>query len=401
MKVVLLNTLYHPHRVGGAERSVQLLAEGLLKQGREVVVVTLCKPGASPNQEIINGVRVYRLPLQNSYWPFEYGHSKPNILRRALWHYRDRYNQVMGQGVKEILKREKPILLHTHNITGFSVAVWDVAKSLDIPIIHTIRDYSLLCPRGMYRRGRNCVKPCKICWAYSKIKQKASALVDIAVGVSRFTLERHLTYGFFPNATRAVVHNPVPLPLEELIRNRDNRRAELRFGYLGGLAPHKGVEDLLNALRKLKDEGFIKLLIAGRGVKKYEEALRKLTENLPVTFLGFVPPETLFNQIDVLVVPSRWHEPFGRVVLEAFSFGVPVIASDHGGIPEVVEKGITGWLYDPDDPESLKQALMNVFQKWDQLQEMRYQARRKAETFSIDVHIRQYVNLYDKVAKEK
>ena len=198
MKVVLLNTLYHPYRVGGAERSVRLLAEGLAAQGHKVVLVTLDKPGTSAKKETINGVEVYRVPLHNNYWPFTNNRHKPFVVRRALWHYRDRYNKAMARLVKTILEGERPDLLHTHNVTGFSVAVWDVAKSLGLPVVHTVRDYSLLCPRNAYRKGRNCSRPCLSCLPFLIPKRKASVVVDVVVGNSRFTLKRHLEWGFFP-----------------------------------------------------------------------------------------------------------------------------------------------------------------------------------------------------------
>jgi len=79
--------------------------------------------------------------------------------------------------------------------------------------------------------------------------------------------------------------------------------------------------------------------------------LRKRAEGLPVEFLGYVKPEELFRLIHCLVVSSRWHEPFGRVIIETFACAIPVIASNRGGIPEIVDEGQTGWLYDPDIPE--------------------------------------------------
>jgi len=90
MKVALLNTLYHPYRIGGAERSVQLLAEGLVARGHKVVVITLDQPETPAKKETINGVDVYRVPLHNNYWPFADSYRKPSIVRRALWHCRDR-----------------------------------------------------------------------------------------------------------------------------------------------------------------------------------------------------------------------------------------------------------------------------------------------------------------------
>lgn len=398
MKIALLNNLYYPYQVGGAERSVQLLAEGLLGQGHQVIVITLNKPGNLLRQESINGVHIYRISPQPSYWPFSYESSKPNILYRAFWYYRDRYNRTMGQEVKKILEHERPALLHTHNLTGFSVSVWAAAKSLGLPVVHTTRDYSLLCYRGMYRNDRNCAKPCKTCLAFSRIKRRVSRLVDLAVGISHFVLDRHLTFAYFPNARHAVVYNPVSVAPKRPVNSAEKNNPQLHLGYLGRLTPHKGIEDLLTAVEQLTRRNLpVKLSIAGQGDRKYEEMLWKRAKGLPVTFLGHTSPEELFHQIDILVVPSRWHEPFGRVVAEAFANGIPVIAANRGGIPEIVEKGCTGWLYEPNDPEALIGILTRITEYPKVLTPMRAEVLRKAQNFTVEAHVHRYTELYNTV----
>jgi len=394
MKVALLNTLYHPYRIGGAERSVQLLAEGLVARGHKVVVITLDQPETPAKKETINGVDVYRVPLHNNYWPFADSYRKPSIVRRALWHCRDRYNKAMARQVEAILERERPELLHTHNVTGFSVAVWNVAKSLALPVVHTIRDYSLLCPRNAYRKGRNCSKACLSCLPFLVPKRKASVAVDVVVGISRFVLERHLEWGFFPHSKRAVVYNPVgPTSCAES-RFHGQEEGPLRIGFLGALAPHKGIEDLLRAVEEVNGQFPLRVLIAGKGERTYEVKLRERAKDLPVEFLGYVPAAELFSQIDILAVPSRWHEPFGRIILEAYSNAIPVIASSRGGIPEIVDEGRTGWLYNPDDSKSLAHTLGKVYKQRNKLREMGIYARNKSLAFTVEAHVKQYLEIY-------
>jgi glycosyltransferase involved in cell wall biosynthesis len=301
----------------------------------------------------------------------------------------------MEQLVKEILEEEKPVLLHTHNLTGFSVSVWSVAKSLRLPLVHTVRDYSLICPRGMYKNGRNCTNPCRICWGYSRIKQQVSVIVDRVVGVSRFVLERHLAFGFFSKAHSAVVYNPVPISANTSLGTFTERGPNFRLGYLGRLAPNKGITDLLSAIESLAGTLSVELTIAGQGEKRYEEMLRRRADKLPVTFLGYVTPENLFQQIDVLVVPSRWHEPFSRVVVEAFAHGIPVIAAARGGIPEIVDDGQTGWLYDPDKPGGLVRLLVKASEERMRLYEMRRYACERVREFSIEANVAQYLKVYN------
>jgi glycosyltransferase involved in cell wall biosynthesis len=123
--------------------------------------------------------------------------------------------------------------------------------------------------------------------------------------------------------------------------------------------------------------------------------LWRRAENLPVTFLGYVPPENLFHQIDALVVPSRWHEPFSRVVVEAFAHGVPVIAAARGGIPEIVDDGRNGWLYDPDEPGGLVRLLVKASKERERLYEMRRCAYERIREFSVEANVAQYLKIYN------
>jgi len=93
MKVLMVNNLYTPNVRGGAERSVQLLAEALVRAGVEVTVATTDERAGAPVD--VNGVRVVTLAIANLYWPF--GNAAPSPLRRKLWHLLDVYNPLMSR----------------------------------------------------------------------------------------------------------------------------------------------------------------------------------------------------------------------------------------------------------------------------------------------------------------
>jgi glycosyltransferase involved in cell wall biosynthesis len=100
--------------------------------------------------------------------------------------------------------------------------------------------------------------------------------------------------------------------------------------------------------------------IAGSGTPDYVESLRSGTDRPNVRFLGFVKPAEFLRGIDVLVVPSLWEEPAGRVIHEAYAHGVPVIASRLGGPPEMVVEGRTGYLFDAGNARALADTLDRV-----------------------------------------
>ncbi len=397
MKIAIINTLYYPYQVGGAEKSVQLLTEGLLRAGQDVFVISLDKPGELLRHEIINGVKVYRVPLQNLYWPFDNFRRRPNAIFRVIWHCLNIHNKRMGNIVYKILQEEQPDVVHTHNLIGFSTVIWSVAKSLGFPLLHTLRDYSLICPKAtMYKKGQNCSAPCRTCNLFSITKRLSSKEVDLVVGISRFILDRHIKFGFFPQSERDFIYNPVS-KTSWVLSNRLKNENNFCLGFLGRLDPSKGVEDLIQAVGALQKEMPIKLFIAGSGDNKYEKMLREKVEGLPVKFLGYVVPEDLFRLVHCLVVPSRWHEPFSRVIIEAYAFGIPVIGANRGGIPEIVDEGKTGWLYDPDVPGDLERNIKEAFASRDKIDKISYHGQEKAKNYTIEKHVQKYLACYSKI----
>lgn len=377
--------------MGGAERVVQLLAEGLVKGGHQAVVVSTAPRHRPPQQ--INGITVYYLELRNLYWPF--GGDNPNLLK-PLWHALDTYNPLMARQLGRVLDAERPTLVHTSNLAGFSVAVWHQAKSRKLPLVHTLMDYYLLCPRNTMYKAGNCDIPCRTCSVYGLPRRHTSSLVDAVTGVSEFVLRRHERFGYFARTPiRRVIYNgyqasSIPLP------QKANPRP-LRFGYLGRLHPTKGIELVLRSLVSHAGKSW-ELWIAGKGSPSYEAQLKESYTLPNVRYVGFVRPEEFLANVDVLVVPSVWNEPFGMVVIEAYAHGVPVIGSARGGLAEIIENGQTGFLFDPDQLSSLEEILGRVIAAPDILIDMRAMILEKARDFSPHRMVDDYLRVYGEVA---
>ncbi|MGR4296412.1 hypothetical protein [Klebsiella pneumoniae] len=120
MKVLIFNSLYYPYRIGGAEKSVQLLAESLVLYGNTVTVATLHE-GKGIKEELINGVRIVRFPLKNIYWINEKGKKS---ISKFIWHIIDINNFLMKHIVKRKFEGEEFDIVHTNNLAGFSVSIW-------------------------------------------------------------------------------------------------------------------------------------------------------------------------------------------------------------------------------------------------------------------------------------
>ena len=393
MKILLINTLYYPNIVGGAERSVQILAESLVSKGNDVVVLSINnKKGINSN--IINGVKVYYISLKNIYFPFQ---ECKNEVFRLCWHLIDIYNPIMAHQISKIIHLELPDIIHTNNLSGFSVSAWPVSKKYQIPLIHTIRDYYLPCYlTSMYKKGKNCINQCVPCKFFCIIKKQKSNLPDTVVGISRYILDKHINLGFFSNVkNRKIINNSLFYSKDPV--NVTLKNDFLRFGFLGKIEEKKGIELLLNTFSKMQTNK-AQLLIGGIGKNKYYKNLKKkyyLKEN--IKFLGFVNPYNFLKDIDILVVPSLWNEPFGRTIVEAYQQGIPVIGTIRGGIPEIIETEETGYLFDPDLPDDLFKIMKKIINDPYFMYQMKTKCFRKSEFFLTDIVSNFYINEYKKI----
>lgn len=395
MKVLFVNSLYYPVVVGGAERSVQYLAEAIAAEGHEAVVVCVSRSHAV-EVAMHNGVKIYYLPLKNIYWPFSKVRRFYHKVLSPLWFVLDVYNPLMSRILRRIFCAERPDLIHTNNIRGLSTAVWTEAAQLGIPVVHTLRDYYLMCPRsGMFKRGRPCAAVCRECELLSHKKRVKSRLVHAVVGNSAHILRKHLNAGYFPSASmRKVIYNGYRRESGAPLRRMS--RDTLVLGYLGRLHPSKGVHWLLSSLQGMENAG-VEVKVAGDGELAYVEFLKSLA-GPHVKLLGKVEPSHFFSEIDVLVVPSLWEEPLPRVVFEAYAHGVPVVVSNRGGTQEIVDAGVTGFICDADDPRSLRKSIVRIMSDHELLQRMSEACLKRSEHFIPERVAIQYLEVYQHVA---
>jgi glycosyltransferase involved in cell wall biosynthesis len=393
MKIALLNSLYAPYQSGGAERSVQILAEGLCRGGLSVSVITLAEPHLEA-RSVINGVTVHRLPLENWYWPFG---SVTNAAQRAAWHLRDLYNRAMAAHVGSVLDRDRPDILHTNGLVGFSVGVWSQARRRGIRIVHTLRDYYLMCPPSvMYRNDRNCERICPRCLPFAAYRRRATQAVQAVSGVSEFILKRHMREGFFKDCSTAkVIFNPL-LPVQH--KAATGRTRGLVFGYIGAISPNKGVRWLLESFVQhgSRDDS---LVLAGNGNPKFVESMKSKFASSRVSFIGHTDSRVFYERVDVVVVPSLWHEPFGRTAIEPWAYGIPVIASNRGGLAEIVEDGVTGIVVDPDERGSLTRALGRFSADRELVARLGDNCRQRLPRFSQESITDAYASLFTEVIR--
>jgi L-malate glycosyltransferase len=177
-----------------------------------------------------------------------------------------------------------------------------------------------------------------------------------------------------------------------------------RIGYIGRLSEGKGFHDLLEAFAILRRRNiYAELLVAGNFVDaayraRIEAAVQEDCLAHTVRFFGYQEDlKPLYETLDVLVVPSK-NEPFGRVVIEAAAHGVPCIATNSGGIPEIIDSGDTGLLYEPGDVYALAGLLEELMSAFWKLETIRQNALRMVyERFNIETQIRILSECYQSV----
>jgi len=227
-------------------------------------------------------------------------------------------------------------------------------------------------------------------------KSKSNKLKAV-VGVSNFILDKYLSYGYFKDVPiKKVIYNSRKFSNFSVERKTDYKY--INFGFIGTLAPNKGIEVLLKAYHRIKKPNY-KLFIAGSGKQDYEEYLKSKYKDDSIIFMGRVEPKDFFEKVDVTVVPSIWYEPLGMVVVESFAFGVPVIGSNIGGIPEMITEGVNGMLFDPYKGEDLEEKLLKFvidISEWKSKSEIIKQSAKKFLDY--EGWLNQWEELYKSVA---
>lgn len=268
-----------------------------------------------------------------------------------------------------------------HNLfPTMSPVVYEEAFKQGIPIIHYLHNYRLSCVNGFFlNHGEPCTRCIDgnfwpalqtACWRGSHLQSGAVGAVLTRIralnifdnvvswiAISERQKAIHVRMGIPENRIHVVPHflecTEPPLPPS----------SEAVILFVGRLSLEKGVSSLLKAWGKLKTQA-AKLLIVGDGPEQAALEAEAVGLGLKgIEFLGFVSQEKqreLWLRAQASVVPSIWEEPFGKVVLEGWARGRPVIGHRIGALTELIEPGVTGLLADPVDPSSLAAAIDQI-----------------------------------------
>ena len=363
MKIALFNAFYYPHIGGGAEVVFKEQAEGLQRRGYDVFVVTTHGEDEI-REEIIDGIRVIRVPYSNIYWAYRVK-NKPT-LSKMRWHLKDTYNHTIKQYVDDILDREKPNLAICHNLCGLSISVWDSLKERNIRIIQEIHDQYMTCINSNAFKGKYCETPCRLCKTFRLLHKSKSAQIDSVVGVSQFVIDRFIDLGYYKNSRKYVLHNARTFPVVETASWKEGN--PLRIGFIGNVSRVKGVDILVKAFMSTKLNSTLTIAGMASDLPFLEELKSYKEKNDRINIVGFMDSQTFYQQVDVVVIPSVWPDTLPTVAFEACANNVPVICSRIGGLPEIIKEDENGKLFSPGSVEELTDILDGlkpyILNKW-------------------------------------
>jgi len=336
----MLTWEFPPRIVGGIARHCYGLTRALVKLGHEVHVVTLEFPDA-PEFEDVEGVKVHRVKI-------ELGH--PNFI---TWTFI--FNHFMEKRVAALSRQVKFDVIHIHDwlTTHSGIAAKNYLNKPMICTVHSTeigRVQQLRSPDSYMIDGLEW-------WMMYEAKS--------VIMCSDFMTKEVIDHFHLPPEKVSVIPNAIDTL--EYNKNVNKEAVRRRYGvgpherlviFIGRLVPQKGVEHLIRAIpHMVRYHGETKFLIAGDGwSRSHLESMAAATgHGNKISFLGFIPDSErieLLMSADALVIPSIY-EPFGIVALEGMAAGVPVVASNVGGLSEIVEHDRTGMLAYTENPESI------------------------------------------------
>ncbi|OIQ00266.1 MAG: hypothetical protein AUK35_03850 [Zetaproteobacteria bacterium CG2_30_46_52] len=406
MKVLLLSTYFEGQ--GGAEFAVHQLALDLIAQNHQVKVVCLNKLMDGSIHGEYEGVPIIEISPFNLYWAGE-NENKPLPLK-ILWQLLDIFNFSAYKILQTIIQKEKPDIIHVHKMRGFSPSVWLAAKHQDVPVIQTCHDYELMSPVANFegKLGRLFLSKNVISRLYTFSRSWLSDCVSAVTSPSNYTCEKILGAGFFGRTPiKVTIPNSHGYSSTELKARRGiaikKDETKLKLMFIGRLETIKGIENLCESFASLTNKyPNVVLDIVGTG-SLYQTLQEKYAKITRMKFHGKLvgeAKEKAFEVANMVLVPSKWPEVFGIVIIEAFAHGIPVIATNEGGMKELIQPGKTGYYFKGTSTQSISETLIEVLENTDNIIDMKNNCFDEAEYYSNEAVLKQYLNVYERVIND-
>lgn len=364
MKILLID-VYNFNK-GGAETVCFNTGKMLEDYGHEVIYFTLKWNKNLPS------------PFEK-YFP-ESKETRKGLFRQVINLRNYFYYPDAAKKLEQLILDERPEIAHIHLMWGqISPSIFPVLKKYHIPIIFTVHDYRMICPAYSFKNGKG--KVCEACsgkYFYRCFTHKCTKgsyflsifmaaemyfrnkyfnpnkYIDGLLYVSNFARKKHEQYmPAFKNKPNIVLHN-----FSNSITDSKKSVLDKYFLFLGRLSEEKGIITLMKAIKE-NPEARLKIVGAGPLEHKLKEFKSQNGLN-NIEFLGYKSGKELIElkqKAYFTVVPSEWYENNPMAIIESYAEGVPVIGSNIGGIPEIINEEKTGYIFTPQDYKELSQLI--------------------------------------------
>lgn len=437
MKILMVLHQLLPEHKAGTEISVIRLTQELMSKGHEVEYF-------------------YGIPDQAEPGKIETG-TEEGVKYTAVTHHLDAlefkttysFNPAETE-FHQVLRHFKPDIVHIHHLANLSARLPVIAAESRIPVIFTLHDYSLECLAGGQRllpNNRTCKTPslfnCAQClvhspyvnrgssklrvirtavvylhylWcryvsqkpmnsiAFKEVYLRQQAMIEAMRAVnhfiapSQFIRNEFIQYGLTPEKVTYLAH-PFISQDKQKRGTQDSSLNGLRLAFIGSIIPQKGLHLLTRAVRDMAGRE-ISLSIYGDfgGYGNYnDQILKDIQSDRRIEWKGTFKHDQIsqvMSEIDLLVIPSLWFENAPLVMTEAMSFNVPVLASDVGGMLELVVNRGKGWVFKRGSAAKLREHLEYLLRRPDEINQIR---QREFTFLSAEDHAERVIELYTKV----
>ncbi len=318
-------------------------------------------------------------------------------------------HKAIDEAFQELVLKLKPDVAHIGHLNHLSTGIVDVLKKHHIPIIFTLHDFWLMCPRGQFltrsigqadnhqlcdkQDHSKCASDCYRVYFSGKEKEEKLDLenwtgwterrmqetksiideVDLFIAPARYLMNRFITDFDIPESK--IQYLDYGFDTSYLKPTNDKNENELfTFGYIGTHIPAKGINLLIEAFKKLEQPA--RLLIYGRENGQSTQALKQLASS-SLNEIEFLPEynnedivKDVFSAVDCIVVPSIWAENSPLVIHEAQACHIPVITADYGGMKEYVQHDVNGLLFKHRDVSDLHLQLEDAISNPDKMEKL-------------------------------
>ena len=424
MKILLTTHVFLPEYFGGTETLVLGVALALKQRGHIVTVVT-----GYPEKDELGDINQFDEYEVDSIRVIRFRHGRTVLGDQSSVMQNDYDNPVFEARFRQLLVEIEPDVVHFHHLERLSIKAIDACKERKIPAFLTATDFWYVCPAhtlllpnekmcdGPANGGANCLKHVTtisqpkwvagivnsiptgvveriMCYLKRSNIKPSGSVGDVQalarrseiIGARLLLLERifvassHAKRMFETAGIMGGKFRVLPFGIKShgyVKRIRQRTDSPLVLGFIGSILPHKGLHVLVEASKLLPADAAVKIKIYGKsaaGDSAYIKGLRMLVQNDErIQFYGTFENArmpAILDGIDALVIPSLWHENMPLVSLSAQAAGCPLIASDIGGLSDVIDPGKNGLLFSPGSASGLAQMIMRLLDDHDLLEKL-------------------------------